>query len=160
DGKLAYALEGSVFIAGAVVQWLRDGLQIIRTAADVEPLAESVPDNGGVYIVPAFAGLGAPHWDAYARGAIFGLTPGATKRNLARAALESIAFQSAEILEAMQKDAGMTLTELRVDGGATCNNLLMQFQADLLGVPVVRPKVLETTALGAAYLAGLATGFW
>ncbi len=160
DGELTYALEGSVFIGGAVVQWLRDGLKIIRSAAEVEPLAESVADNGGVYLVPAFAGLGAPHWDAYARGAIFGLTRGATGAHLARAALESIAFQSAEVLDAMQKDAGITLTELRVDGGATTNNLLMQFQADLLGVPVVRPKVLETTALGAAYLAGLATGYW
>jgi glycerol kinase len=160
DEQLSYALEGSVFIAGAVVQWLRDGLQIIRSAAEVEALASSVPDNGGVYIVPAFAGLGAPHWDAYARGAIFGLTRGATKAHLARAALESIAYQSADVLDAMQKDAGITLSELRVDGGATCDDLLMQFQADVLGVPVVRPKVLETTALGAAYLAGLATGFW
>jgi glycerol kinase len=160
DGKIAYALEGSVFIAGAVVQWLRDGLEIIRSAAEIEALASSVPDNAGVYIVPAFAGLGAPHWDAYARGAIFGLTRGATKAHLARAALESIAYQSADVLNAMEKDAGITLTELRVDGGATCNDLLMQFQADVLGVPVVRPKVLETTALGAAYLAGLATGFW
>jgi glycerol kinase len=160
DGRIDYALEGSVFIAGAVVQWLRDGLQIIRSAADVEALARSVPDNGGVYFVPAFAGLGAPHWDAYARGALFGLTRGATGGHLARAALESIAFQSADVLDAMQKDAGVTLTELRVDGGATANDLLMQFQADVLGVPVVRPKVLETTALGAAYLAGLATGYW
>jgi glycerol kinase len=160
DGGLTYALEGSVFIGGAVVQWLRDGLKIIRSAAEVEPLAASVADNGGVYLVPAFAGLGAPHWDAYARGAIFGLTRGATGAHLARAALESIAFQSAEVLDAMQKDAAITLTELRVDGGVTANNLLMQFQADLLGVPVVRPKVLETTALGAAYLAGLATGYW
>ena len=160
DGQLTYALEGSVFIGGAVVQWLRDGLQIIRSAAEVEALANSVPDNGGVYIVPAFAGLGAPHWDAYARGSIFGLTRGATKAHLARAALESIAYQSADVLDAMQKDAGITLSELRVDGGATCDDLLMQFQADVLGVPVVRPKVLETTALGAAYLAGLATGFW
>jgi glycerol kinase len=160
DGQLTYALEGSVFIAGAVVQWLRDGLEVIRSAAEVESLAMTVPDNGGVYIVPAFAGLGAPHWDAYARGAIFGLTRGATKAHLARAALESIAYQSADVLDAMQKDASITLSELRVDGGATCNDLLMQFQADVLGVPVVRPKVLETTALGAAYLAGLATGFW
>ncbi len=160
DGRLAYALEGSVFIAGAVVQWLRDGLEVIRSAAEVESLAISVPDNGGVYVVPAFAGLGAPHWDAYARGAIFGLTRGATKAHLARAALESIAYQSADVLDAMQKDAGITLSELRVDGGATCDDLLMQIQADVLGVPVVRPKVLETTALGAAYLAGLAVGFW
>ncbi|HEX5863918.1 MAG TPA: glycerol kinase GlpK [Casimicrobiaceae bacterium] len=155
-----YALEGSVFIAGAVVQWLRDGLKIIRSAAEVEALAASVPDNGGVYMVPAFAGLGAPHWDAYARGAIFGLTRGITGAHLARAALEAIAFQSAEVLRAMEADAGLKLTELRVDGGATMNNLLMQFQADLLGVPVVRPRVTETTALGAAYLAGLAVGYW
>jgi glycerol kinase len=155
-----YALEGSVFIAGAVVQWLRDGLKIIRSAAEVEALAASVPDNGGVYLVPAFAGLGAPHWDAYARGAIFGLTRGVTAGHLARAALESIAFQSAEVLRAMESDAALKLSELRVDGGATVNNLLMQFQADLLGVPVVRPKVAEPTALGAAYLAGLAVGYW
>ncbi|HEX9278716.1 MAG TPA: glycerol kinase GlpK [Casimicrobiaceae bacterium] len=160
DGATDYALEGSVFIAGAVVQWLRDGLKIIRSAAEVEALAASVPDNGGVYLVPAFAGLGAPHWDAYARGAIFGLTRGATSAHLARAALEAIAFQSAEVLRAMEADAGLKLTELRVDGGATTNDLLMQFQADLLGVPVVRPKVAETTALGAAYLAGLAVGYW
>jgi glycerol kinase len=155
-----YALEGSVFIAGAVVQWLRDGLKIIRSAPEVEALAASVPDNGGVYLVPAFAGLGAPHWDGYARGAIFGLTRGVTAGHLARAALEAIAFQSAEVLRAMESDAGLKLSELRVDGGATMNNLLMQFQADLLGVPVVRPKVAETTALGAAYLAGLAVGYW
>jgi glycerol kinase len=157
---LDYALEGSVFIGGAVVQWLRDGLQVIRSASEVEALAASVPDSGGVYFVPAFAGLGAPHWDAYARGSIFGLTRGATAAHLARAALESIAFQSADVLDAMQKDAGITLSELRVDGGATANDLLMQFQADILGVPVVRPQVLETTALGAAYLAGLAVGYW
>ena len=160
DGRVDYALEGSVFIGGAVVQWLRDGLKIIDSAAAVESLAASVPDNGGVYLVPAFAGLGAPHWDAYARGAIFGLTRGATSAHIARAALEAIAFQSADVLAAMQKDAGITLTELRVDGGAAANNLLMQFQADILGVPVVRPKVLETTALGAGYLAGLAVGYW
>jgi glycerol kinase len=160
DGKVDYALEGSVFIGGAVVQWLRDGLKIVRSAGEIEALAASVPDNGGVYLVPAFAGLGAPHWDAYARGAMFGLTRGTTSAHLARAALESIAFQSAEVLTAMQKDAAITLKELRVDGGATANNLLMQFQADLLGVPVVRPKVLETTALGAGYLAGLAVGYW
>ena len=160
DGRTDYALEGSVFIGGAVVQWLRDGLKIIGSAGEIEALAASVPDNGGVYFVPAFTGLGAPHWDAYARGAIFGLTRGATSAHLARAALEAIAFQSADLLAAMQKDAGITLTELRVDGGATANNLLMQFQADLLGVPVVRPKVLETTALGAGYLAGLAVGYW
>jgi glycerol kinase len=142
------------------VQWLRDGLKIIRSAAEIEALASSVPDNGGVYLVPAFAGLGAPHWDAYARGAMFGLTRGATSAHIARAALEAIAFQNVDVLTAMQKDAGITLTELRVDGGATANNLLMQFQADILGVPVVRPKVLETTALGAGYLAGLAVGYW
>ncbi len=160
DGRTDYALEGSVFVAGAVVQWLRDGLKLIRSAAEVEALAASVPDNGGVYLVPAFAGLGAPHWDAYARGAVFGLTRGTSGGHLARAALESIAFQSADVLAAMEKDAGIRVQELRVDGGATANNLLMQFQADLLGVPVVRPKVLETTALGAGYLAGLAVGYW
>jgi glycerol kinase len=160
NGTTDYALEGSVFIGGAVVQWLRDGLKIIKTSAEVETLAASVADNGGVYLVPAFAGLGAPHWDAYARGAIFGLTRGATGGHIARAALESIAFQSADVLAAMQKDADIALTELRVDGGATANDVLMQFQADLLGVPVVRPKVRETTALGAAYLAGLAVGYW
>jgi glycerol kinase len=157
---LEYALEGSVFIAGAVVQWLRDGLKIIRSAAEVEALASSVPDNGGVCFVPAFAGLGAPHWDAYARGALFGLTRGATGAHVARAALESIALQSADVLRAMQRDAGITLAELRVDGGAAANDLLMQIQADVLGVPVVRPRVVETTALGAAYLAGLAVNYW
>jgi glycerol kinase len=135
-------------------------LKLIKTAAEIEALASSVPDNGGVYLVPAFAGLGAPHWDAYARGAIFGLTRGATSAHIARAALEAIAFQNVDVLTAMQKDAGITLQELRVDGGATVNNLLMQIQADVLGVPVVRPKVLETTALGAGYLAGLAVGYW
>ena len=159
-GGLDYALEGSVFIGGAVVQWLRDGLRIIDRAPEVEALAASVPDNGGVYLVPAFAGLGAPHWDAYARGTITGLTRGATRGHIARAALESIAFQSADVLAAMEKDAGITLSELRVDGGAAANDLLLQFQADILGVPVVRPQVLETTALGAAYLAGLAVGYW
>jgi glycerol kinase len=159
-GAAEYALEGSVFIAGAVVQWLRDGLKLIGSAGDVEALAASVPDSGGVYLVPAFAGLGAPHWDAYARGAMLGLTRGTTGAHLARAALESIAFQSAEVLGAMERDSGVRLAELRVDGGATANALLMQFQADLLGVPVVRPRVLETTALGAAYLAGLAAGVW
>ncbi|MCA9036321.1 MAG: glycerol kinase GlpK [Planctomycetaceae bacterium] len=155
-----YALEGSVFIAGAAVQWLRDGLKIIRKASDVEKLAGEVEDNGGVYLVPAFAGLGAPHWDPYARGIIAGLTRGATGGHLARAALESIAFQVADVLDAMRADAGIRIKSLRVDGGAAVNNLLMQFQADMLGVPVVRPKVSETTALGAAYLAGLAVGFW
>jgi len=160
DGRTDYALEGSVFIGGAVVQWLRDGLKIIRSANEVNALAASVPDNGGVYLVPAFAGLGAPHWDAYARGAMFGLTRGVTGAHLARAALEAIALQSRDVLVAMQKDAGITLAGLRVDGGAAASDLLMQIQADVLGVPVVRPKVLETTALGAAYLAGLAVGFW
>ena len=160
DSTREYALEGSVFIGGAVVQWLRDGLGVIKSSVDVEALAASVPDAGGVYLVPAFAGLGAPHWDAYARGSLFGLTRGSTAAHIARAALEAIAYQSADLIGAMQKDSGIALAELRVDGGASANNLLMQFQADLLGVPVVRPKILETTALGAAYLAGLATGFW
>jgi glycerol kinase len=155
-----YALEGSVFIGGAVVQWIRDGLGLIRTAPEIEPLAASVPDNGGVYLVPAFAGLGAPHWDPYARGTIVGITRGTTSGHLARAALESIAYQVADLLDAMAADAGIALKELRVDGGAAINNTLMQFQADLLGVPVVRPAVTETTALGAAYLAGLAVGYW
>jgi glycerol kinase len=159
-GGRRYALEGSVFIGGAVVQWLRDGLGLIERSADVETLAASVPDSGGVFLVPAFTGLGSPHWDAYARGTMVGLSRGTTRGHLARAALESIAFQSAELLGAMQADARTPLIELRVDGGATANDLLMQFQADLLGVPVVRPRVTETTALGAAYLAGLATGFW
>jgi len=142
------------------VQWIRDGLGLIRAAADIEPLAASVPDNGGVYLVPAFAGLGAPHWDPFARGAILGVTRGTTAGHLARAALESIAFQVADLLDAMHADAGIPLKELRVDGGAASNNMLMQIQADLLGAPVVRPAVTETTALGAAYLAGLAVGFW
>jgi glycerol kinase len=159
-GGRRYALEGSVFVAGAVVQWLRDGLGFIEQSAEVEALAANVPDSGGVYLVPAFTGLGSPHWDPYARGTIVGLTRGTTKAHIARAALEAIAFQSAEVLDAMQKDAGRPLVELRVDGGATANDLAMQFQADVLGVPVVRPAVTETTALGAAYLAGLATGFW
>ncbi|MCA3181112.1 MAG: glycerol kinase GlpK [Burkholderiales bacterium] len=160
DAGRRYALEGSVFVAGAIVQWLRDGLGIIARAADVEPLARSVPDAAGVHCVPAFTGLGAPWWDPDARGALLGLTRGATRAHVARAALESIAFQSADLLVAMQRDAAEPLTELRVDGGASANDLLMQFQADLLGVPVVRPRVLETTALGAACLAGLATGYW
>jgi glycerol kinase len=155
-----YALEGSVFVAGAVVQWLRDGLGVIARADEVEALAASVPDTAGVHVVPAFTGLGAPWWDPDARGAVLGLTRGATRGHLARAALESIAFQSADLLGAMQRDAAEPLTELRVDGGASANDLLMQFQADLLGVPVVRPRVRETTALGAACLAGLATGYW
>jgi glycerol kinase len=155
-----YALEGSIFIAGAVVQWLRDGLGIIQSSSEVEALASQAPDNGGVYVVPAFAGLGAPHWDQYARGTIVGLTRGSTRAHIARAALEGIAYQVADVLRAMESDAKIRLKELRVDGGACANNLLMQFQADLLGVPVVRPRVSETTALGAAYLAGLAVGFW
>ena len=159
-GRTEYALEGSVFVGGAVVQWLRDGLGLIRSSSEVEALAASVPDNGGVYFVPAFAGLGAPHWDQYARGAIVGLTRGSTAAHVARAALEAIAYQVADLLDAMRADAGIELAELRVDGGAAANDLLMQFQADLLGVPVVRPAVTETTALGAAYLAGLAAGFW
>ncbi len=159
-GRTEYALEGSVFIGGAVVQWLRDGLGLVKSAADIETLAASVPDSGGVYLVPAFAGLGAPHWDQYARGTITGITRGTTSAHLARAALESIAFQVADILDVMRLDSGIPIRELRVDGGAAANNLLLQFQADLLRVPVVRPRVTETTALGAAYLAGLAVGFW
>jgi glycerol kinase len=159
-GRTAYALEGSVFIAGAAVQWLRDGLGIVERSSDVEALAASVPDAGGVVFVPALAGLGAPYWDPRARGTIVGITRGTTRAHIARATLEAIAFQSAELIEAMAADSGIALKELRVDGGATANNLLMQMQADLLGVPVVRPKVTETTALGAAYLAGLACGFW
>jgi glycerol kinase len=158
--RTSYALEGSVFVGGAVVQWLRDGLKLIRQAEEVNELAATVPDNGGVYIVPAFAGLGAPHWDSYARGTLVGITRGTTAGHIARAALESIAFQSADLLEAMRADSHQTPAEVRVDGGAAQSDLLMQFQADLLGVPVVRPAVTETTALGAAYLAGLATGVW
>jgi glycerol kinase len=159
-GSVDYALEGSIFMAGAVVQWLRDGLGLIRSASEVEALAGSVPDNGGVYLVPAFAGLGAPHWDAYARGTVVGLTRGSSAGHLARAALEAIAFQVADVVQAMQSDSGAPIRELRVDGGAARNDLLMQLQADILGVPVVRPTITETTALGAAYLAGLAVGFW
>ncbi len=155
-----YALEGSVFIGGAVVQWLRDGLHVIHNSNEVEALANSVSDNGGVYMVPAFVGLGAPHWDQYARGTIFGITRATTSGHLARAALESIAFQVADVLDAMQLDAGTPLPELRVDGGAAVNETLLRFQADILGIPVVRPAVMETTALGAAYMAGIATGFW
>jgi len=157
---LEYALEGSVFVGGAVVQWLRDGLGLIRSAADIEALAASVPDTGGVVFVPAFAGLGAPHWNPHVRGTLAGLTRGTTAAHIARAALEAIAFQSAELMQAMAADCGRPLAELRVDGGAAANNLLMQFQADLLGAPVVRPRILETTALGAAYLAGLGAGVW
>ena len=160
DGVTAYALEGSVFVGGSVVQWLRDGLGVIRSSSEVEALAMSVPDNGGVYLVPAFAGMGAPHWDSYARGTIVGLTRGSSAAHIARAALESIAYQSADLLDAMQADAGVRLAELRVDGGASRNDLLMQFQSDVIGAPVVRPQITETTALGAAYLAGLAVGFW
>ncbi|HEX5101167.1 MAG TPA: glycerol kinase GlpK [Polyangiaceae bacterium] len=159
-GRTEYALEGSVFIGGAVVQWLRDGLGIIKTSADVETLAASVPSSGGVYLVPAFAGLGAPYWDQYARGTITGITRGTTAAHIARAALDGIAFQVADVLEVMKEDSGVAMNTLRVDGGASANDTLMQFQADILQVPVVRPKVIETTALGAAYLAGLATGFW
>ena len=155
-----YALEGSIFVAGSVVQWLRDGLGIIKSSSEVEALAASVPDNGGVYFVPALTGLGAPHWDQYAQGSIYGLSRGSTAAHIARAALEGIAFQTMDIVNAMQKDAGVTLKELKVDGGASRNNLLMQFQADVLGTSVIRPTVTETTALGAAYLAGLAVGYW
>ncbi|HEV2401182.1 MAG TPA: glycerol kinase GlpK [Candidatus Sulfotelmatobacter sp.] len=155
-----YALEGSVFVGGAVVQWLRDGLGLIRKSEDVEALAKSVPDNGGVYFVPAFVGLGAPHWDSYARGSIFGLTRGTTAGHIARAAVESIAYQVADLLDAMRADSGDRVLELRVDGGAAANDSLMQFQSDILGIPVIRPAVTETTAMGAAYLAGLAAGFW
>jgi glycerol kinase len=159
-GAAEYALEGSVFVGGAVVQWLRDGLGIIRHSADIERLASSVSDNGGIFFVPAFVGLGAPHWDQYARGSIFGITRGTTAGHLARAAVESIAYQVADLADAMQRDAGTPLPELRVDGGAAANDALMQFQADIMSIPVVRPSVTETTALGAAYLAGLAVGYW
>jgi len=155
-----YALEGSIFMAGAVVQWLRDSLGIIKSSSDVEELAKSVSDNGGVYMVPAFAGLGAPHWDQFARGTIVGLTRGSTSGHIARAALESIALQTKDVLKAMESDSGITIKELRVDGGATVNDTLMQFQSDILGIPLVRPVISETTALGAAYLAGLSIGFW
>lgn len=160
DDRIQYALEGSVFVAGAVVQWLRDGLQFFKSAEEIESLAQTVSDNGGVYLVPAFVGLGAPHWDSEARGLMIGLTRGTTRAHIARAALEGIAFQCAEVLEAMQLDAGTQLKELRVDGGASRNNLLMQFQADLSGVPVIRPAITETTALGAAFLARLSSGVW
>lgn len=160
DGKVEYALEGSIFIAGAVVQWLRDELGLIRKSSDVEKLALTVDDNDGVYLVPAFAGLGAPHWDQHARGTIVGLTRGSNAGHIARAALEGIAYQAMDVLKSMEADSGIDILELRVDGGATSNNLLMQFQADILQAPVIRPKILETTALGAAYLAGLAVGYW
>jgi glycerol kinase len=158
--RVDYALEGSIFIAGAVVQWLRDGLGLIRRASEVEALARAVPHSDGVYLVPAFAGLGAPHWNPRARGTLFGVTRGTTSSHIARAALDSIAYQSLDVLRAMEADSGMPIAQLRVDGGACANDLLMQFQADLLGVDAVRPRVAETTALGAAYLAGLAVGYW
>ncbi|WP_255988177.1 glycerol kinase GlpK [Chitinolyticbacter albus] len=160
DGSPQYALEGSIFVAGSVIQWLRDGLGLLDTAADSLALAASVPDNGGVYVVPAFVGLGAPYWRSDARGAVFGLTRGSGKAHLTRAALEAIAYQTRDVLAAMQLDAGIALTELRADGGAIANDFLAQFQSDLLGVPLLRPRVTETTALGAAYLAGLAAGVW
>jgi len=160
NGKTHYAFEGSIFIAGAVVQWLRDSLKIIRTSADVEKLAGSVDSSEGVYFIPAFTGLGAPHWNQHAQGTVFGLTRGSTDAHIARAALESIAYQTMDVLKAMEADSGITIKELRVDGGATVNNILMQFQADILNIVAVRPKVLETTAMGAAFLAGLAIGFW
>ena len=160
NGEIQYAFEGSIFIGGAVVQWLRDGLGIIKSSAEIERLALSVNDTGGVYFVPAFAGLGAPYWDAEARGTIVGLTRGTTSGHIARAAIEAIAYQTVDVLKAMEADAGVTIKELRVDGGATANNLLMQFQADLLNCKVIRPTIVETTALGAAYLAGLAVGYW
>jgi glycerol kinase len=160
NGQIQYALEGSIFIAGAVVQWLRDELGIIRTSAEVENLATKVKDNGGVYFVPAFTGLGAPHWNQHARGMIAGMTRGTNASHIARAALESIAYQTMEVLKAMEADSKISIKELRVDGGATANDLLMQFQADVLNTKVIRPKITETTAVGAAYLAGLAVGFW
>lgn len=160
NGKVEYALEGSIFVAGAAVQWLRDELKIIENSAASEQMAASVPDTNGVFVVPAFVGLGAPYWDMYARGAVLGLTRGANKNHLVRATLESIAYQTRDVLEAMQEDSGIELQSLKVDGGAVANNFLMQFQADILGVPVDRPVVTETTALGAAYLAGLAVGYW
>ena len=160
EAPAVYALEGSISIAGALVQWLRDNLGLIQHADEIEALARSVPDNGDVYVVPAFSGLYAPHWDDKARGVIAGLTRFATKAHIARAALEAVAFQVREVIDAMTRDSGVAITELRTDGGMVVNELLMQFQADLLGVPVVRPKVIETTALGAAYAAGLAVGYW
>lgn len=163
DGKVEYALEGSIFVGGAVIQWLRDELGLIRDSADSEFFAEKVDDTNGVYLVPAFTGLGAPHWDAYARGTILGITRGVSREHIIRAALEAIAYQTRDVLEAMEedaKDAGIQLSQLKVDGGAVANNFLMQFQSDILNVPVLRPDVTETTALGAAYLAGLAVDFW
>ncbi len=160
NGKTQYALEGSIFIAGAVVQWLRDGLKIIRTSVEVETLASSVDSSEGLYFVPAFAGLGAPHWNQQAQGTMFGMTRGTTDAHVARAALESIAYQTMDVLKAMEADSGISIQELRVDGGATINNMLMQFQADILNTITVRPKIVETTAMGAAFLAGLAVGYW
>jgi glycerol kinase len=160
DNKLEYALEGSIFMAGAIIQWLRDELRLIDEAADSEYYAAKVSDSNGVYVVPAFTGMGAPYWDMYARGTITGLTRGSNRYHIIRAALESIAYQTRDVLEAMQQDSGISLKELKVDGGAVANNFLMQFQADILGVPVSRPQITETTALGAAYLAGLAVGYW
>lgn len=160
NGQVTYALEGSIFIGGAVVQWLRDGLGIINSSAEVEALAAQVPDNGGLYFVPSFTGMGAPHWDQYARGLMVGISRGTNRSHIARAALEGIAYQTMDVMSAMEADTNMKITELRVDGGASANNLLMQFQADILDIPVIRPKIVETTALGAAYLAGLSTGFW
>ncbi|MEQ9229345.1 MAG: glycerol kinase GlpK, partial [Cyclobacteriaceae bacterium] len=158
--EVTYALEGGVFIGGAVVQWIRDGLEFIESAGEIEALAQSVEDNGGVYLVPAFVGLGAPHWDQYARGAMLGLTRGTNRGHIARATLESICYQSKEVIDAMASDSGLEIKELRVDGGASANNFLMQVQSDIMNIQVVRPQVLETTALGAAYFAGLAVGFW
>jgi glycerol kinase len=160
NGKVQYAFEGSIFIGGAVVQWLRDGLGVIKTSAEVEKLASSETDNGGVYFVPAFAGLGAPYWNQDVQGTIVGLTRGSTSGHIARAAIEAIAFQTMDVLKAMEADSGMKIKELRVDGGATANDLLMQFQSNLLNCNVIKPTIVETTALGAAYLAGLAVGFW
>ena len=160
NGEVQYALEGSVFIGGAVVQWLRDGLKIIQNSGDVEALALKVEDNGGVYVVPAFTGLGAPYWNQHARGIIVGLTRGSSDAHIARAAVESIAFQSMDLLKSMEADSSLPIKEVRVDGGATVNNHLMQFQSDIIDTQVVRPQVTETTALGAAYLAGLAVGYW
>jgi glycerol kinase len=160
NGVTTYALEGSIFVGGAIVQWLRDGLKIIRSSSDIEPLAKQVDDNGGVYFVPALTGLGAPYWDQYARGTIVGLSRGTTDAHIARAALEGIAYQTMDVVNAMILDAGIGLKELRVDGGASKNSLLMQFQSNVLGKTVIRPQTVETTALGAAYMAGLAVGFW
>ena len=160
DGKVEYALEGSIFMAGASIQWLRDELRIINDAKDTEYFANKVKDSGGVYVVPAFVGLGTPHWDMYARGSILGLTRGSNRNHIIRATLESIAYQTRDVLDAMQEDSGIKLSQLKVDGGACVNNFLMQFQSDIIGVPVRRPKIVETTALGAAYLAGLGVELW